>query len=157
MRETRTRREALSLGGRLATGALALTAVRGPATAAPADMRAAVTRIIGAARLNAGRVKLDIPPLSENGNTVPCTVTVDSPMTAADHVRAIHVLNERNPQPHVITARLGPHAGQATLSTRIRLSDTQSVMAIAEMSDGTFWSDSVHVVITLGACLEDLI
>jgi sulfur-oxidizing protein SoxY len=76
-------------------------------------------------------------------------------MTAADHVKAIHVFNEQNPQPNVIGCVLGPRAGRAAISTRIRLSDTQTVVAIAEMSDGTFWSDSVNVIITLGACLED--
>ena len=79
------------------------------------------------------------------------------PMTAADHVKAIHVFNEKNPQPDVISCRLGPRAGLSSISTRIRLSDTQTVVAVAEMSDGSFWSDSVSVVITLGACLEDLI
>ena len=120
-------------------------------------MQAAIARVIGDAKLNAGRVKIEIPPLVENGNTVPCAVAVDSPMTPTDYVKAIHVFNEKNPQPNVISAKLGPRAGRASISTRIRLSDTQTVVAIAEMSDGSFWSDSVSVIITLGACLEDLI
>ena len=111
--------------------------------------------MIGDAKLNAGRVKLEIPPLVENGNTVACAVTVESPMSASDYVKAIHVFNAKNPQPNVISVKLGPRAGRAGIATRIRLSDTQTVMAIAEMSDGSFWSDSVDVVITLGACLED--
>jgi len=90
-------------------------------------------------------------------STVPCAVAVDSPMTPKDYVKAIHVFNERNPQPNVISAKLGPRAGRASISTRIRLTDTQTVVAIAEMADGSFWSDSVSVVITLGACLENLI
>jgi sulfur-oxidizing protein SoxY len=76
-------------------------------------------------------------------------------MTPADHVKAIHVFNEKNPQPNVISCYLGTRAGRATVSTRIRLTDTQSVVAIAELSDGSFWSASVEVIITLGACLED--
>ena len=91
----------------------------------------------------------------ENGNTVPCTVSVESPMTPGDYVKAIHVFNEKNPQPNVISVFLGPRAGRASFSTRIRLSDTQHVVAIAELSDGSFWSGSVDVIITLGACLED--
>ena len=86
---------------------------------------------------------------------MPCTVTVESPMTAEDYVKAIHVFTEKNPQPNVISVHLGPRAGRASISTRIRLADTQTVTAIAEMSDGSFWSDSVEVIITLGACLED--
>jgi sulfur-oxidizing protein SoxY len=78
-------------------------------------------------------------------------------MTATDYVRAIHLFTEKNPQPNVIGIRLGPRAGRASISTRMRLSDTQTVLAVAELSDGTFWSDRAHVIITLGACLEELI
>ena len=81
-------------------------------------------------------MKLDLPPLIENGNTVPLTVAVESPMTAADHVKAIHVFTEKNPQPNVVSVHLGPRAGRASIATRIRLADTQKVIAIAEMSDG---------------------
>jgi sulfur-oxidizing protein SoxY len=150
-----TRRDVLRIAGALAVGGAVSAITVRPATATPAEMHAAIARVIGEAKLNVGRVKLDIPPLVENGNTVPCSVTVDSPMTAADHVKAIHVFNEMNPQPNAIGCTLGPRAGRAAISTRIRLSDTQTVVAIAEMSDGTFWSDSVNVIITLGACLED--
>jgi sulfur-oxidizing protein SoxY len=83
------------------------------------------------------------------------SVTVDSPMTKENHVKAIHVFNEKNPQPNVITVRLGPRAGKAQVSTRIRLADTQKVIAIAELSDGSFWSDTQEVIVTLAACLED--
>ena len=96
-----------------------------------------------------------MPPLSENGNTVPLTVSVESPMTAADHVKAIHVFTELNPQPDVVSFRLGPRAGRARVATRIRLATTQTVVAVSELSDGSFWSDTVAVVVTLAACLED--
>lgn len=152
-----SRRDALRLMAAASAGcALPLVQVT-PLTAAPADMRTAIEKITGGAPVTAGRVRLEIPPLVENGNTVPCTVTVESPMTPADHVRAIHVVAEKNPQPNVLSCRLGPRAGQATISTRMRLSDTQTVVAIAEMSDRSFWSATVSVIITLGACLEDLI
>jgi sulfur-oxidizing protein SoxY len=80
---------------------------------------------------------------------------VESPMSAADHVKAIHVFTERNPQPYVLTAHLGPRAGKARLATRARIGDTGEVIAIAQMSDGSFWSDSVRVIVTLSACLEE--
>lgn len=154
MRETR--RAILRGAGALALAAAApaVVTVR-PASATPEEMQAAIAKVVGDARLNEGRVTLDIPPLVENGNTVPCSVSVQSPMTAADHVKAIHVFNERNPQPNVISVYLGPRAGRAAFATRIRLADTQNVVAIAQMSDGSFWTASVDVVITLGACLED--
>jgi sulfur-oxidizing protein SoxY len=119
-------------------------------------MRQAIKNVVGEARLQKGRVKLDIPALVESGNVVSLAVSVESPMTASDHVKAIHVFNERNPQPNVVGMRLGPRAGRATVSTRIRLADSQTVTAIAELSDGSFWSDSMQVIVTLPACLETL-
>jgi sulfur-oxidizing protein SoxY len=117
-------------------------------------MHAVIKNIVGEAPLNKGRVKIDVPALIENGNAVPLTVSCESPMTQEDHVKAIHVFTEKNPQPNVIGARLGPRAGRASFSTRIRLADTQKVVAVAQMSDGSFWTDEVEVVVTLAACLE---
>jgi sulfur-oxidizing protein SoxY len=118
-------------------------------------MAAAIRRVVGEAHVKPGKIKLDIPPLVENGNSVAITVTVDSPMTPQNHVKAIHVFTGKNPQPNVISVKLGPRAGRASISTRMRLADTQKVVAITELSDGSFWSESVEVIITLGACLED--
>ena len=127
-----------------------------PTWATPAMMRAAIRKVVGEAPLRKGKVRLDLPPLIENGNTVPMTVSVDSPMTEADHVKAIHVFNEKNPQPNVLSVRLGARAGKAAISSRIRLADSQTVTAIAEMSDGSFWSDEADVVVTLAACVEGI-
>jgi len=116
----------------------------------------AIRGVVGEAALHQGRVTLDVPPLVENGNAVPLTVTVDSPMSEADHVKAIHVFNEKNPQPYVIGVVLGPRAGKASISTRMKLADAQRVVGIAEMSDGSFWSGEAHVIVTIAACVEDL-
>ena len=138
-------------------GAALLTVVPfASARATPEAMAAAIQEVVKGAPIRDGRVTLDLPPLVENGNTVPMTVTVESPMTEADHVRAIHVFNEKNPQPHVLDVRLGPLNGRAFLATRIKLADAQKVVAIAEMSDGTFWRASADVIVTLAACIEDL-
>jgi len=151
-----TRRDVLRGAGLLALGCgIAPAVMTRPAAATPAAMQAAIAKVVGEAQVQVGKVALDIPPLVENGNTVPCTVTVDSPMTPDNYVKAIHVFNEKNPQPNAISVHLGPRAGRASIATRIRLSDSQTVTAIAELSDGSFWSHSVEVVITLGACLED--
>jgi sulfur-oxidizing protein SoxY len=83
------------------------------------------------------------------------TVTVESPMTARDHVTAIHVLNEKNPQPYVLTVHMNHRAGKPHFATRIKLGDTQRVIAIARMSDGSFWSGEQEVIVTIAACLED--
>ena len=140
------------VGGAL-SGVVAVALVR-PAGASTERLEAAIRAFAGEAPVGAGRVRLEVPPLVENGNAVPLTVGVDSPMTPGDHVRRIAVFNERNPQPNVITALLGPRAGRAALSTRIRLSTSQRLVAVAEMSDGRFWSDSAQVVVTLAACVE---
>jgi len=139
---------------RAAAGLTVLLAVR-PAEATPATMQDAIRAVVGAAPVTKGRVKLELPPLSENGNAVPLTVSLESAMTAAEHVRAIHVFTEKNPQPEVVSFRLGPRAGRARVSTRIRLADTQTVIAIGELSDGSFWSAETAVVVTLAACLEE--
>jgi sulfur-oxidizing protein SoxY len=97
-----------------------------------------------------------VPPLIENGNTVPLTVSVESPMTEADHVKTIHVFNEKNPQPHVFNASLGPRNGRAVVGTRIKLADTQKIVGIAEMSNGEFWTASANVIVTIAACIEDV-
>src|SRR5262245_17457196 len=150
-----TRREVIRFAGALGAGCLLPLIVVRRAAATPANLKAAMALVMGAAKLNVGRVKLEIPPLVENGNTVACAVAVESPMTETDYVKAIHIFNEKNPQPNVISVKLGPRAGRAAIATRIRLSESQTVTAVAQMSDGSFWSASVDVLITLGACLED--
>jgi sulfur-oxidizing protein SoxY len=115
----------------------------------------AIRKVVGDAQVRTGKVKLDVPPLIDNGNAVPLSVEVESPMTETDHVKAVHIFTERNPQPYVLTAHLGPRAGKARVATRARIADTGAVTAIAQMSDGSFWSDTVRVIVTLSACLEE--
>jgi sulfur-oxidizing protein SoxY len=152
---TMTRRRVIVAGGSVAAG-FALVTIPGvaPARATSAAMQAAIRKVVGQAAVREGRVALDLPPLVENGNAVPMTVAVESPMTGADHVKAIHIFNEKNPQPHVISFHFGSRAGRARVATRIRLADTQRITAIAQMSDGSFWSASMDVIVTLAACLE---
>jgi sulfur-oxidizing protein SoxY len=124
--------------------------------ATPATMQDAIKKVLGEAPLRKGKVMIDVPPLVENGNTVPLTVSVDSPMTATDYVKAIHVFNEKNPQPNVIGVQLGPRAGKAALSTRIKLAAAQKIVVVAQLSDGSFWSEDADVIVTIAACVEDL-
>jgi len=155
MERNTSRREFLLAAGGVSAGiGLGAVIVVEPARATPAATQEAIRKVVGSARINPGKVKLELPPLIENGNTVPLAVTVDSPMTEANHVRAIHVFTEKNPQPYVVSFHLGPRAGRAKVATRVRLADSQSVVAICELSDGTFWSDRADVVVTLAACLE---
>jgi sulfur-oxidizing protein SoxY len=151
-RETNTRRQFLIVAAGFGLASLLGTRRAG---ATPATMAAAIREVVGESPVREGKVTLDLPPLVENGNAVPMTVTVESPMTATDYVKAIHVFNEKNPQPYIATFHLGPRAGKAAVSTRVRLADSQKVVAIAEMSDGSFWSQSVDLVVTLAACIEE--
>ena len=149
-----SRRDFLIAAGSLAGGA-GLGSAAGGARATPVAMQEAIRKVVGETPVRRGRVKLDVPPLIDNGNAVPLSVAVESPMTPADHVKAIHVFTEKNPLPNVVSVFLGPRAGRATMSTRVRIADTQTVTAIAEFSDGSCWSDSASVVVTLSACLEE--
>ena len=145
-----TRRTVFMLGA-----GLGATLVTRPALATPDEMTAAMRAFAGSATIKTGKVRMDIPPLVENGNSVPVSIVVDSPMTADEHVTAIAVFNEKNPQPNVAIFRLGPRSGRAQVATRIRLATTQSLTAIARLSDGSFWSHSVDVIVTIAACTEE--
>ena len=137
-----------------AGGVLAL-AVLPERAFAQAAIDPVVQSVVRGAPVRRGRVKLELPELADNGNSVPVKVTVDSPMTAADHVRAIHLLSERNPERNMATFQLGPRAGRAEIVSRVRLAGSQRVIALAELSDGSFWMDSADIVVTLSACIDE--
>lgn len=124
------------------------------ARAVSASLEPLVRKITGGASLREGRVKLETPRLADNGHSVPLKISVESPMTAADHVRSITLLSERNPRPLMATFHLGPEAGRAEIVTRVRLNGTQELFAVAQLSDGTFWSGSAEVEVTESACLD---
>jgi sulfur-oxidizing protein SoxY len=153
-------REALSIERRrlmMAAGTMLVSAFIPRAARAQAASQAYVTAREALTRgreVRSGRVLLDIPRLAESGNSVSLKVVVVSPMTAVDHVSAIHILSEANPLALVATFRLGPRSGRAEVATNIRLATTQIVHAIAEMSDGTLWEASTEVVVLLAACLD---
>jgi sulfur-oxidizing protein SoxY len=133
---------------------VAVSTIPGPATAAPAAMALAILAFTGGQTPRDGRVQLDIAPLVENGNTVPVSVRVAAAMSADDQVTAIALFNERNPQPEVAVFHLTPRSGRATVATRIRLADSQRIVAVARFGDGTYLSASVDVVVTIAGCIE---
>jgi sulfur-oxidizing protein SoxY len=118
-------------------------------------MQAAIRGWVGDAPISDGRVHIDIAELIDNGNAVPVTLTVASPMTVEDHVTSLALFAERNPLPEVVAFTLGPRAGKAEVATRIRLATSQQLVAIARLSDGSCWRHSVKVIVTLAACIED--
>ena len=124
----------------------------GPARATPESLQAAIAAFAAGAPVRDGRVQLDIAPLVENGNTVPVTVSV--PGAEAASVRRLALFTERNPQPEVAVFTLGPLAGRAQVATRMRLATSQTVVALAQLADGSVWQRRVDVVVTLAACVE---
>ena len=149
-----TRRQLLLTTGTALGTSLLIPVTTATAAALPDDLLAAIKTFTQGAPVREGRVKLEIAALIDNGNAVPMAVSVASPMTAADHVTAVAVFNERNPQRDVVNAQFGARSGRAELSTRIRLATSQKLVAVARMSDGTFWSKTVDVIVTLAACIE---
>ncbi len=115
----------------------------------------AVRAFAGGATVKPGGIRFDVAALVENGNTVPIEVDVASPMTADDHVRSIALFNERNPNADVMVMQLTPTCGRARVASRIRLATSQTVIAVAQRSDGSFIGASVDVIVTLAACVEE--
>lgn len=143
------------LAGVAGSAAVAMTpAISAPAAADDGLAADAIKTLTRGAQIKPGRVTVVMPELAENGNTVALTVTVDSPMTAADHVKAIHVIADKNPIARIVTMHLGPRAGRAKVATNIRLATTQVVTVLAEMSDGQYWSGAQEVIVTLAACMD---
>lgn len=141
----------------LQAGASGLVVLAMPAAAvARPTLEEAIRSFTDGAPVREGRVRLTIPPLVENSNAVGVTLEAESPMTPEDHVRRMALFNEKNPQADVAVFQLTPRSGRATVATRIRLATSQTVVAIAEMSDGSFWSSRAGVIVTLAACIEDL-
>ncbi len=136
-------------------GAAAFAVPRAAAAEGPSDLfRAAERELANGRPIRNGRIVLDIPRLAENGNSVAVAISVESPMTASDHVRTIHLLSERNPIAVIGRFHLGPRAGRAEVKTYVRLATTQNVHAIAEMSDGSLWRAQGESVVLLAACLD---
>lgn len=144
-----TRRSLLAGAG---AGALAL-ALPFPALGEAEDADRAIREMFGEGALNEGRVTVKLPPIAENGNSVPITVSVDSPMSETDHVTRLGIFSPRNPIAGIARFELGPRAGKAEISTRMRMAGTQRVRAVAEMSDGSLWIGSASTVVTLAACV----
>jgi sulfur-oxidizing protein SoxY len=145
----RTRRQIMSLGAAAALAAL----VKPNLVAASEDAVAAeIKKLYGDKKPEAGKIKLDIPEIAENGLVVPINIEVASPMTESDYVKAVHVLAGGNPLPGVVSYRFTPACGKAAASTRMRLAQTQDLVCIAEMSNGAIYTAKANVKVTIGGC-----
>lgn len=144
-----TRREALTLAA-----IAGLTACLAPkmVLADEAAVAAEIKKLYGDKKLDTGKIKLDVPEIAENGLVVPINVEVESPMTDADYVKAVHVFADGNPQPGVVTYKFTPACGKAAASTRMRLAQTQNIVCVAEMSNGSLYTAKTNVKVTIGGC-----
>jgi len=141
---------------RLGAAGLLLALRPSGACATQESVQEAIRRHIGDREPRPGGMTLTLPKITETGNSVPLTVAVDSPMTPAEHVLRLHLFVPGNPEPVAATYHLGVRAGKAQVSTQIRLARTQTVLALAEMSDGTVRSDAASILVTIGACVDEL-
>lgn len=142
------RRQALKAAG---VGVLAM-GFASAAHATPEEAAAAISKLSGSPMADSAKIVIDLPEIAENGATVPITVTIDSPMTDADHVKQIHIFAEGNPSPDVVSFTLTPSVGKAEVGTRMRLGKTQNVVVAAVMSDGSVHTNKKEVKVTIGGC-----
>lgn len=140
------------LGGTVSVAAMGLLGGATTAYASAEDVAAAVKTFGGDAEVGTGIITLIAPEIAENGNSVPISVSVDSPMTDDDYVESVIILAEGNPSPEVATFNFSPASGAATASTRMRLAKTQNVVAVAKMSSGAIFTDTRNVKVTIGGC-----
>jgi sulfur-oxidizing protein SoxY len=148
MTPTFNRRQTLALGA-----GVAAVAIFGATPAlAKNDADEAIKKFTGGKIPVQGKVKLDLPEIAENGNTVPMTVSVESPMTEASHVTEVLIVGDGNPNGGMVTFHFTPASGVAEANTRIRLAATQDITAVAKMSDGTFFTAVKQVKVTIGGC-----
>jgi len=147
-----TRRDVLAGGTAALFGLAGLMSASGVAKADAAATQALIDKITGGTAPQEGRVMLEMPQIAENGNTVPMSVSVESPMTDSDHVKSVHIFAEGNPTPDVASFHFTPMSGVAEVSTRMRMAKTQDIVAVAEMSDGSVFMDRVQVKVTIGGC-----
>jgi sulfur-oxidizing protein SoxY len=148
MKTTISRRDALGLGA----AALALMVVAPPTAIAKNDHEDLIKAFTGGKEPTKGKVKLDLPDIAENGNTVPLAFTVESPMTPESYVKDVLIVADGNPRGGIATFHFTPSSGVAEASTRIRLAETQNVIAIAKMNDGALFIDTKPVKVTIGGC-----
>ena len=145
-----SRRQILAAGGSAVLAAAALVAGPRLAWAAPADAKALLDKYTGGAAAKEGKVKIKLPKITDKGPMVPITVSIDSPMTESDYVKAFHIVGEQNTKPDIASYFLCADCGKAEITTRIRLKQTQKVFVVAEMSDGSFWAGTGEATVTAG-------
>jgi sulfur-oxidizing protein SoxY len=145
-----SRRQVLNVSaGALATAALGATISPAAAANDSADL---IKKFTGGKTPAEGKVKLDLPEIAENGNTVPLTVLVESPMTEQSYVSDVLIVADGNPNGGMAMFHFSPASGVAEANTRVRLAATQNIIAVAKMNDGSFFTASRQVKVTIGGC-----
>jgi sulfur-oxidizing protein SoxY len=125
-----------------------------PPARAGTSVDAAVDKLLaGREPVEAPFLMIDLPSNFDYGTTIPLAVTVDSPMTEAEHVQRVSLFAEGNPFPEVASVDFTPANGRASASTRIRLNEgKQQVVAVAELSDGRVWLARRSTKVAISGC-----
>lgn len=144
------RRRALSSSAALA--AAAFFGASGRSFATVEEVQQAIAEFGGGIEATRGALKLTMPEVAENGHSVPLSVMVDSPMTENDYVESIMILAENNPYARIATFHFTPASGVAKVSARMRLAETQNVVAVARLSDGSLLKDTKSIRVVIGGC-----
>lgn len=144
-----SRRDALKIGG---LSALALALAPRLAHADAAAVEAEIRKLYADRKPGTGRIKLDVPQIAENGLVVPINVEVESPMSDKDYVKSVHIWADGNPSPGVVSYSFTPACGKASASSRMRLAQTQNIVCVAEMADGSLFLAKSEVKVTIGGC-----
>ena len=150
-----SRRRFLQAAGAVAAGAALPAAAQASRILPVQDIAPLIARITGGKPVEKKGVRVVLPSLAENGNSVPLGIRVDSPMTASDRVTDLHVFAERNPRPLVAAYHFGTAVARAQVDTRVRLAVEQRVLVIATLSGGRFLSGEANVVVTSAACIDE--
>lgn len=145
-------RRRILVGAAGASAAALLTQFAAGGAGATPETAKALLRTLAEGEAKEGRISIRAPEIAENGNAVPVTVSVDSPMTDKDHVKAIHVVADGNPNPGVASFALTPLSGKAEVQIRVRMASTQKIVAVAQMADGSLWTAAREIKVTIGGC-----
>lgn len=144
-----TRRSAITAGALAAFASLLGSRL---AFADEKAVMAEIKKLYGEKTMAEGKIKLDVPEIAENGLVVPVNVEVESPMTDADYVKAVHIYADGNPQPGIVSYSFTPACGKGSAATRMRLAQTQNIVCVAEMSNGSLHMAKANVKVTIGGC-----
>jgi sulfur-oxidizing protein SoxY len=108
--------------------------------------------LFGDRPIRRGQLSLDMPAVAEDGRIVPVIIESPLPMKPDNYIKAVHLIVDHNPDPHLAAYHLTPAIGSLAIQTRIKMKRTTWVRAILETSTGDVWANYAHVIVSLNGC-----